>query len=99
RFKTVLVPHQMADNGSFPLELKRTKPYSYSLFNLEAMSAVCQALSNTNDNLWTFQLTDGRGMAKAIAFMYPFILDKKEWPYPPDVMYFDKWPVREQSLL
>lgn len=99
RFKTVLVPNQMAQDGSFPLELKRTKPYSYSLFNLEAMSAVCQVLSNTKDNLWTFQLADGRGMAKAMAFMYPFILDKKKWPYPPDVMYFDKWPVREQSLL
>jgi hypothetical protein len=31
--------------------------------------------------------------------MYPYIADKKKWPYPPDVMYFDQWPLREQSLL
>ena len=39
------------------------------------------------DNLWTFELPDGRGMRKALAFMVPFIRDKKTWPHPPDVMY------------
>lgn len=99
RFKTVLLPNQMAPNGSFPLELKRTKPYSYSLFNLEAMSGVCQILSSPHEDLWRFQLPDGRGMAKALTFMYPYIADKSKWPYPPDVMYFDSWPLRQQSLL
>jgi hypothetical protein len=45
RFKTVLVPGQMARDGSFPLELKRTKPYGYSLFNLDALATTCQILS------------------------------------------------------
>src|SRR5262249_34375546 len=38
RFKTVLLPTQMAVDGSFPLELERTKPFGYSLFNLDAMA-------------------------------------------------------------
>ena len=99
RFETVLLPGQMAPNGSFPRELARTKPYSYSLFNLEAMSGICQVLSTPGNNLWTFQLPDGRSMGKGVAFMYPYIADKKKWPYPPDVMYFDNWPLRQQSLL
>ncbi len=99
RFKTVLVPRQIAPNGSFPLELRRTKPYSYSLFNLEAMSAICQILSSAGDNLWAFRTPDGRGVENALAFMYPYIKDKSKWQYPPDVMYFDQWPVRESSLL
>src|SRR5205807_4978689 len=41
RFKTVIVPNQVAANGSFPEELRRTKPYGYSLFNLEALATVC----------------------------------------------------------
>ena len=99
RLKALLIPDQMAPNGSFPLELHRTKPYGYSLFNLEVMAGICQILSTSSDNLWTFRLPDGRGMGKAEAFLYPYIKDKKQWPYPPDVMYFDDWPVREQSLL
>ncbi len=99
RFKTVLVPNQIAANGSFPQELRRTKPYSYCLFNLDAMATICQTLSTAEDNLWTFTLPDGRGIGTAVAFMFPFIANKKSWPYPPDVEYFDQFPVRQPSLL
>jgi hypothetical protein len=98
RFKTALLG-QMAVDGSFPQELRRTKPYSYSLFNLETMSTACQTLSSPAENLWQFELPDGRGMKKAAAFMYPYIADKSKWPYPADVMYYDQWPVRQVSLL
>jgi len=99
RFKTVLVPNQIAFDGSFPQELRRTKPYGYSLFNLEAMATISQILSTPADNLWTFQLPDGRGFRKAIAYMYPYIKDKKSWPLTADVMYHEEWPMRQNSLL
>ena len=98
RFKTVLL-QQMAPDGSFPRELGRTKPYGYSLFNLEAMATICQILSTPEDDLWTFELPDGRGMRKAMAYMAPYIRDKKSWPKPPDVMYHEHWPMRQASLL
>jgi hypothetical protein len=98
RFKTVLLP-QMAADGSFPQELRRTKPYSYSLFNLETVATACQTLSGAGENLWQFELPDGRGMKKASSFMVPYIADKSKWPYPADVMYYDQWPVRQVSLL
>lgn len=99
RFKEVLLPNQLAADGSFPQELRRTKPYGYSLFNLEAMSAIAQILSTPEDNLWTFTLPDGRTLAKAVAYLAPFIADKKKWPLPPDVMYYDEWPMRQSALL
>ena len=99
RFKTVLLPNQLAADGSFPQELRRTKPYGYSLFNLEAMAAVCQILSTPQDNLWTFQLSDGRNMARAMEYVAPYIRDKKRWPLKPDVMYDTEWPMRQISLL
>lgn len=98
-YKTVLLPEQMAIDGSFPKELARTKPYCYSLFNIDAMAMICQILSTEKDNLWYFQLKDGRGMQKAAEFMFPYVLNKSNWPYPPDVMYFDLWPVRQPFLL
>ncbi len=99
RFRTVLVPNQIAADGSFPEELRRTKPYGYSLFNLDAMATVAQILSTPDDNLWTFELPDGRGLRRAMEFMVPFIRNKKAWPKPPDVMYDGEWPMRQASLL
>jgi hypothetical protein len=98
RYKTVLL-NQMAPDGSFPRELGRTKPYGYSLFNLEAMATICQILSTPEDDLWTFELPDGRGMRRAMEYMVPYIRNKKSWPKPPDVMYDQYWPRRQASLL
>ena len=98
-YKNVLIPDQMDSTGGFPKELKRTKPYNYSLFNLDAMVMVCQILSTKQDDLWNFSTPDGRDIKLAVNFMFPYIRDKSKWPYPPDVMYFDLWPVRQPSLL
>jgi len=99
RFKTVLIPDQVARDGSFPEEIRRTKPYGYSLFNLDAMATICQLLSTPQDNLWKFQLSDGRGMRKAVEFMTPYIRNKSNWPYATDVMYAKQWPMRHCALL
>ena len=99
RLKTLLIPNQMAPDGSFPEELRRTKPYGYSLFNLDAMAILVQTLTTKEDNLWKWQLPDGRGMAKAVAWMYPYMADKKTWPKPPDVMYDKEWPIAQPSLV
>jgi hypothetical protein len=99
RFKTVLLPGQLAADGSFPEELRRTKPYGYCIFQLDILATVAQILTTPADNLWTMTLPDGRGMGKAMAFMFPFLADKKKWPKKPDVMYFDQWPIRQPSLL
>ena len=99
RYKKILLPGQFAEDGSFPQELRRTKPYGYSLFNIDIFAGVCQILSTAEDNLWTYQLPDGRGMAKAMAYIYPFIADKKKWPLKPDVMYWNEWPIRHSCLI
>ena len=99
RYKTVIVPGQIQPDGGLPLEMARTKPYGYCLFNLEALATCCQIVSETGDDLWHFTTADGRGMAKAVDYMFPFIRDKKSWPKPPDVMYFEYWPMRQEALL
>ena len=71
RFKSVIVPGQIAADGSFPEELRRTKPYGYSLFNLDAMATICQILSTAGDDLWRFETPDGRGVAKALVVPGP----------------------------
>jgi hypothetical protein len=99
RYKNVLLPNQMAADGSFPKELARTKPYGYSLFNLDAMTTICQILSSKENDLWNYQTVDGRSIKKAIVFLSPYINDKSKWPFKQDVMYWNNWPVAQPALL
>lgn len=99
RFKEVLLPEQMAADGSFPRELRRTKPYGYSLFNADAMATICQILSTPQDNLWTYSTADGRSMRNAAEFLFPYVQDKSKWPHQHDVMYWECWPVRSPMFL
>jgi hypothetical protein len=98
-YKTVLLPEQMASDGSFPQELKRTKPYGYSLFTLDAMATLCQVYADEAENLFSYQTPDGKSLALGISFLYPYVADKSSWPYQKDVMYWENWPVRHSFLL
>jgi len=98
-FKNTIVPGQIAKDGSLPLELARTKPYSYSLFDIDVLSGICQSLSTKGDDLWSFKGPNGKGVGDAVAFLFPYIADKSKWPYPKDVEFFDDMPSRRPSLL
>ena len=99
RYKKVFLPSQMAADGSFPQELRRTKPYGYSIFNLDAMTTICQLLSTPEDDLWSYVTPDGKMIKKGIEFLYPYLADKSKWPHAQDVMYWKEWPVAQPSLV
>jgi hypothetical protein len=99
RYRENLLPDQLAPDGSLPLELARTKPYSYSLFDLDILSVVCHIASEKSDDLWQFKLANGNTYQKAVDFYFPFIADKSKWPFAKDVEYFDDLPNRQPSLL
>lgn len=98
-FTQHLLPDQMAPDGSFPRELARTKPYGYSLFNLDAMAMNALILSDSARDLWTYTTPDGKSIRKGLAYLRPFVADKSSWPLPPDVMYWDEWPVAHPAFL
>ncbi len=98
-YKTVLLPNQMGVDGSFPLELARTKPYGYSIFNLDAMTMLCQILSTPTENLFKFETADGKSIEKGMKYLFPYIEDKSKWPIKPDVMYWNDWPVAQPFLI
>ena len=99
RYTEVFIPKQMTNDGSFPAELRRTKPYGYSIFQLDNMVTLCQVLSARDHDLWNFTLPDGRSIHRAVEFMYPYLADKSKWPHTPDVNAWEGWPARQPSLL
>lgn len=98
-YRETLLVEQLAPDGSFPRELARTKPYGYSIFQLDNVALLTDVLSTPADNLWDFALPDGRGIAAAVAFLAPYLVDRSAWPFAADVEHFSAWPVRSSALL
>lgn len=99
RYRDVLLPDQLELDGSFPREIARTKPYSYSIFNFDVMAGLCQSLKGLTRDPPSFQLPDGRGLCKAAGFIYPYLKDKNAWKWAHDIEHFDALPVRSPGLL
>jgi Alginate lyase len=99
RFKTVALRAQVSPDGMFPHELPSATPYRDSLFNLDMMAAICNLLSTRFESLWDYQLEDGPSMRGAIAYHFPFIADRSNWPFRADIAHFNELPGRRASLL
>lgn len=97
QYKSLLAA-QLDKKGGFPDELKRTKPYNYSLFNIEGYAVLAEMASTPNDNLWQYQTPNGT-LKSAIDFMLPSIQDQSKWAFPKDVQHFDELPLQSASLL
>ena len=94
----ILLPTQMAQDGSYPLEIKRTKPYSYELFNLDGMATLTWLLTDKNFDGWNFTLSDGRNMNKAVDYIKPYVIDKDKWPFKKDILYWNEQPGRRPFM-
>jgi hypothetical protein len=99
RLMETIVPAQIAADGRQPLELARTKPFAYSLFNLDVLAASAWLLSQSRGELIVQRTANGGSIADAIAFMAPFIANRTLWPFARDIAHFDDFPVRHPSLL
>ncbi|MCL2092685.1 MAG: alginate lyase family protein [Treponema sp.] len=99
RFKEIMLPNQMAVDGSFPLEIARTKPYGYSIFVLDNFATLAFLLSTPQDNLWEFILDDGRSLKKGFDYLYPFLEDPSSWPHKTDIAYHHDWPMGMSFML
>jgi hypothetical protein len=72
---------QIEPDGSQPLEMERTRSWSYSVFNLEALVQLATLGEKVGVDLWNYQTTDGRGMRKAFDYLMPFAFGERKWTY------------------
>lgn len=75
------IAFQIEPDGRQPLELERTKTWSYSLLNLEGLMSLAQFGENVGVDLWHFRTADGRGIQRAIDYLIPFALGAQQWPH------------------
>ena len=89
----------MAEDGSFPQELKRSKPYGYSIFTLDNFVNLAWFISDDTQDFMRYKDARGCGVERGIDYLLPYLKDKSSRPYPPDVEHDDGWPARMPFML
>ena len=72
---------QIEPNGEQPLELARTKSWSYCNMNLTAFIHLALLAETVNVDLWNYQSERGGSIRKAVNFLLPFAAGTDKWKH------------------
>jgi hypothetical protein len=82
RDATAKVDSQVTAAGEQPLELDRTRPIQYSLFNLDALTELAEMARHIGIDLWHYTGAKGGSIIGALSFIAPYAADPSKWKKP-----------------
>jgi hypothetical protein len=76
------IDSNIATDGSQPHEVKRTRTWHYSCFNLLALTRLAEISQKVGVDLWTYQGSNGQCLHHAVEYLVPAAIGRSPWQYP-----------------
>jgi hypothetical protein len=83
------VASQIRPDGSQPLELARATSWSYSVYNLRALSRLAESGGSLGAGLWSYKAPGGGSLRAAVDFLVPAATGAQAWTAGKQVTAFD----------
>ena len=71
---------QIEPDGRQPLELARTRSWSYSVMNAAGLTELAVLGEHVGVDLWHFTTPDARGIRAVLLYLAPYALGDSKWP-------------------
>ena len=72
---------QLNSEGGQIHELTRTRSFSYSCFNLDALTIIAVVGNRVGKDMWHYETEDGKSLSLAIDYLAP-VVNGEAWPHP-----------------
>jgi hypothetical protein len=72
---------QIGSDGKQPLELSRTRSWSYSTMNLTGLFHLAALAERRGIDLWKYRNVNGASLKSALDYLLPFSLNTSDWKY------------------